>query len=294
MQSLKMFSSQLGNIKIKTEKKEIISHKLTDSVHSHANFEYIFILKGRLIMSYDDKYIELAENDSVLIFPGKYHVFTSISGKYKVAALKFSMKRVPAYHETDSYSTLKQKLSAMTDKIIFYSKDDKRSELCGLLSAYNEADTFFRNDSTSALLTLIYTHIFEPLLNNEINRVDYNAETNEDDLRNHIIDDYFFYNYREDISLKTLADILHLSTKQTARIIQRIYGKSFRECLTQKRLQIAKQLLAATDKDAKDIAFDVGFKSYNGFYMAFKNSIGITPLEYRKKQTIIQKENDNQ
>ena len=287
-------SSQLGDIKIKTAIDNIVVHIPAALTHTHANFEYHFLLKGKLELNYDNKFILLEENDSVLIFPGKYHDFTCLTDEITVVTFNFSLSHIPSQSMTDVYSVLTRKLNACTDMILLLKKNDELRELCSQLAINSENESFFKKDTARALLTLIYARIFEPLIVDEVKLNSLNVETTENDVRNRIVETYFFHNYKENISLETLAGILHLSTKQTARIIQKIYGKSFRECLTQTRLQVAKRLLTDTNKDIKDIAFNVGFQSYNGFYMSFKNFIGITPLEYRKKQTFIHKENDNQ
>ena len=49
------------------------------------------------------------------------------------------------------------------------------------------------------------------------------------------------------------------------------------------RLQHAKSLLTNTTLNAKEIAFDCGFKSPEYFFHAFKCKTGLTPLEYRKQ-----------
>jgi len=35
--------------------------------------------------------------------------------------------------------------------------------------------------------------------------------------------------------------------------------------------------------DLSKVAEEVGYQSYNGFYMAFKRATGLTPQAYRKK-----------
>ncbi len=294
MLQFETITSQLGNIKIKTAIDNVVVHILTPIAHAHVNFEYHFLLKGKLQLNCDNKCIILEENDSILIFPGKYHDFTCLTDEITVVTFNFSLKQIPSQSEVDTYSVLAQKLNECTDMIVLYKKNDDLRNLCRQFALNNETDTFFKNDITKALLNLIYARVFGPLMDKEIKLNSLNAETTEDDIRNRIVETYFSRNYKENISLETLADILYLSTKQTARIIRKIYGKSFKECLTQTRLQIAKRLLTDTNIDIKDIAFNVGFQSYNGFYMAFKKCIGITPLAYRKKQNRIHEENDTQ
>lgn len=58
----------------------------------------------------------------------------------------------------------------------------------------------------------------------------------------------------------------------------------FNEHLIKIRLKNAKKFLKETKMDVKSVAEAVGYKSYNGFYLAFKNEYNVTPLEYRENK----------
>jgi AraC-like DNA-binding protein len=98
-----------------------------------------------------------------------------------------------------------------------------------------------------------------------------------------MIEDYFNEHYMEDVTLKDLANRLYLSEKQTDRMIKKAFGEGFSQHLCKIRMLIAKDLLTDTDKDVSEIALDVGYKSYNGFYLAFKQYVKMTPNQYRAK-----------
>ncbi len=95
------------------------------------------------------------------------------------------------------------------------------------------------------------------------------------------VEDYFNEHYMEDVSLKELLTVLHFSEKQLRRIIKKTVG-GFNEHLIKIRLKNAKKFLKKTKMDVKSVAEAVGYKSYNGFYLAFKNEYNVTPLEYRE------------
>jgi AraC family transcriptional regulator, transcriptional activator of the genes for pyochelin and ferripyochelin receptors len=50
-------------------------------------------------------------------------------------------------------------------------------------------------------------------------------------------------------------------------------------------LERAKVLLEETDDTIDQIAYRVGFATYNGFSTAFKKAYGFAPTEYRNRQT---------
>ncbi|MBQ3015846.1 MAG: helix-turn-helix domain-containing protein [Clostridia bacterium] len=91
--------------------------------------------------------------------------------------------------------------------------------------------------------------------------------------REFIIHEFFENRYNEDVTILDLAKELNLSTKQTSRLVEKYIGSGFSIALTSYRLNAAKQLLIS-DKSLtmSDVAELVGYRSYSGFWKAFKNS----------------------
>lgn len=85
-----------------------------------------------------------------------------------------------------------------------------------------------------------------------------------------------------DVSLCGIANALHLSEKQTSRLIHKYYGKPLSKLIAEGRLDYAAFLLTYTDKPISDIITESNFNSANYFYSLFKQRYGCTPLNYRK------------
>jgi len=87
-------------------------------------------------------------------------------------------------------------------------------------------------------------------------------------------------------TLKEIADLLGYSTKQTYRMILKIYGIPFRELRKQRMLEVAKKLLDdAPDLAMSDIAHLAGFKTNASFYKAFRETQGCSPTKYKEKKS---------
>ena len=69
-----------------------------------------------------------------------------------------------------------------------------------------------------------------------------------------------------------LAEIPHLSERQTERLVIKHMGKSFKEALLDIRTEMAKKLMETTDMPMSEIAKSVGYKSYAGFWKAMKKT----------------------
>lgn len=101
---------------------------------------------------------------------------------------------------------------------------------------------------------------------------------------------YIDGHYRENISLKSIADMVSLSSYYFSRLFKKEVGVNFSDFVLHKRLSEAKQLLEETDKSILEISTLVGFQEQSYFCKAFKKHIGMTPSHYRKTAAGIQKE----
>ncbi len=97
------------------------------------------------------------------------------------------------------------------------------------------------------------------------------------------IEKYFAENMQDNKLLDSLAAHIHLSRRQAERLIKSYFGITYREKLIMTRIEMAKELLAAGDLSVEQIAYQVGYSSRASFSASFKNYVGITPVDFRKK-----------
>ena len=87
----------------------------------------------------------------------------------------------------------------------------------------------------------------------------------------------------EKISLEQIAGAASISTREALRCFQKGLGETPYEYLMGQRVEMAEKLLRQTDLSALDIANDTGFSSGAYFAKIFKRSVGMTPLQYRRR-----------
>ena len=99
-----------------------------------------------------------------------------------------------------------------------------------------------------------------------------------------IVEDCINTDFRNDISLSELAAKLGWSDSHTTVRIRQMFGKTFVQMLTERRLENAKWLLRnkALYSIAK-IAMVSGFRSVPYFHRVFLRAEGMTPAEFRRK-----------
>jgi AraC family transcriptional regulator len=85
-------------------------------------------------------------------------------------------------------------------------------------------------------------------------------------------------------TLSELADLCNISVRQLTRGFKVSRGCSIGDYLVSRRMEAAKRLLVAGET-VKTIAFTMGFSSPSSFTFAFRRAVGISPSQFRQRQT---------
>lgn len=87
----------------------------------------------------------------------------------------------------------------------------------------------------------------------------------------------------QNLCLTTAADHLGTSIYVVSRLFKEATGKGFKEYVTDKRLELAREKLEATNMNVSEIASMAGFENAVYFSNIFKSKYGLAPTLYRKK-----------
>ena len=96
------------------------------------------------------------------------------------------------------------------------------------------------------------------------------------------VKDFIDCNYHKNLRLKELASIGLLSENHLLRNFNQIFGITPFQYISRKRIQEAKRQILETNKNIKEIAFDIGYSSFGNFSNYFKSVIGESPSALRK------------
>ena len=99
---------------------------------------------------------------------------------------------------------------------------------------------------------------------------------------NEAICHYIQRHYSIDLTAELICKKFSCSKSYFSHSFKSYTGKSFREYLTDIRLNYAKQLLEYSNLNVTQISSSVGFNDSNYFSNVFKQKIGLSPLLYRK------------
>ncbi len=90
-------------------------------------------------------------------------------------------------------------------------------------------------------------------------------------------------NMDKDIDLKKMAEQHHVGYSYFRKMFKKYTGVSPGQYHLQLKIIRAKELLISTNKNIKEISFELGFHSIHYFSLFFKKKVGLNPTEFRKR-----------
>ncbi len=102
--------------------------------------------------------------------------------------------------------------------------------------------------------------------------------------------DYIERNLKRGISLEDVANHVNISTYYLSKIFKKEVGVNFITYVTDRKMDMAKEMLVNTDVPVLNIALDLAYNEANYFSKAFKKKTGLTPSEYREKYKVRKEE----
>ena len=94
--------------------------------------------------------------------------------------------------------------------------------------------------------------------------------------------EYIDENFLREVYLNEIAEVAYFSPYHFLRLFKDAMGKTPRQYIIEKRLEMAKKLLKNSKKSITEISMESGFKSPNYFSRTFRKWQGATPKEFRK------------
>ena len=230
--------------------------------HFHKNYEIAYVLSGKVQYSVGGLQQTLVEGDFALCLSNQIH---------SVKTLENSKVWIGVFSE-DFVHEFKKRVEGKTGKDFKFRCNDSTSSF--LLDNLIHG----KNDDILLLKSCLYALTSEYLKNIEL--------TVRDDRRGNLmseITEYISENYRQSISLKSLALHLGYDYCYLSKAFNDMFSVSFTDYLNTFRIDHALLLLTNSSLSITEIAFESGFQSIRSFNNVFKNRMGLSPAEFRKK-----------
>ena len=93
--------------------------------------------------------------------------------------------------------------------------------------------------------------------------------------------DYIYQNLHDDLTLKKVADHLHLNSSYLSKIFSAEMNETVKAFILKAKVNTAENILIFSDYSISEITQSLGFSSQSAFSTAFKKITGMSPLRYR-------------
>ena len=97
------------------------------------------------------------------------------------------------------------------------------------------------------------------------------------------IHEYLMNNYREEVNLKKIAELVNMAEGSLCRFFRENMGITLFEYLNRIKTDFACKLLMDPDLSIMEVCFDSGFNNLSHFNKQFRKAIGMPPSKYRKR-----------
>tara|TARA_R110002049_G_scaffold290103_3_gene473382 strand:- start:2453 stop:3325 length:873 start_codon:yes stop_codon:yes gene_type:complete len=105
----------------------------------------------------------------------------------------------------------------------------------------------------------------------------------KDNNRINIIFNYVKANFKEEITLDEIANLVSMTVPSFCRYFKKITNKTFIQFTNEYRLVHASKLLAEQNITITEVCYESGFNNFSHFNKSFKNFTGQNPSKYRNE-----------
>ncbi len=246
--------------------------------HWHTEMEFFQLIKGRVRIQKNDEFFE-AEPGALLFFSsGELHAADNLTNDSVVfRSIVFHPELLSAQDIIRAkYITpiINGSLSVNRDL-----RDDRIIVTCfeGLFETLNKKHFGYELE-VKALLFTIFARLIQIGKLKEAPAAESSSFKSIKKVTKYIND-----NYGSPITIDDLAALCNMSQGHFCRLFKQITLKTPVQYINNVRISKASEMLIFSDRKILDIAMDTGFNSLSYFIGVFKESMGITPTNYRKK-----------
>ncbi|MBQ7335647.1 MAG: helix-turn-helix transcriptional regulator [Clostridia bacterium] len=247
------------------------------SNHYHEGHQMLYIVEGEVTVRVDQA-CETVGNGTLLLFSRfKEHSLTVNSKVYKRYSLRVSPEFGNMRDNELLFAALVNRAPGFCDVIRDKENEDNTELLFRRITEEYAGNAPFREEMLDALLRELLVSVCRRMPKQLL------PEQSERARVIYRIQQRFETDYRENFSLKNLAEEYHMSTSYLSHLFKEITGSSVMEYLLACRMLAAKKYLATTELSVGEIVSACGFSDDSNFSRSFRDQNGITPTEFRKR-----------
>jgi AraC-like DNA-binding protein len=255
--------------------------------HNHSSYEFHYIPQGNGLLEVNGRTYNILPGTVYLTGPGVYHKQRA-DKSHPMSEYSINLELKPHPHRAPTHNLhrddeVDEMMRLLTDTPFWFGQDHS-----GALRIFEELlqELSHRYIGRFTLFQSIINQLMIKTVRNFMNNVEVASPLPQkvfDDRRRTIVDSYFNKFAMKSPSPGDLARQIGVSIRQLNRIFLDYYSMTFKQKLTSYRIEQAKDLLMHTELPVKEISQRVGYLSESYFCKVFKESLGMTPLEYRHR-----------
>ncbi len=220
-----------------------------------------YVVNGSGTIVYDGKTYKLKKGSLCMIYLGNSNLFYSTSDMLEIYYFHFKGANLKEYYKQITNGS-NHVFEGFNQEIIEKSFDKVKEQLC------NEKSYFEISKICSALLTDI---------------LEFSITNTQEVYPAVIFKTLITIRDLSNITASDVAKAVGFNPIYLERIFKKHTGESLKHAITTRNLEIAQNMLLTTDLSIADIAEKLGYTNSNGLIILFKKHLGVTPLEYKKK-----------
>jgi AraC-like DNA-binding protein/quercetin dioxygenase-like cupin family protein len=257
--------------------------KFSWQYHYHPEYELVYVLAGNGTRQVGNHISNYENGDLVLMGPDLPHSGFGLNsrGSIEQVVVQFKkevfgpsllqrpeMKRINELFEKSRYGisfgeTTKEKVTKKLLRLLKLEPFDRFVELITILQILANAEEH----------TLLNSQVTLPTTIRKVH------------IRLQNIFNYVEQNFQEEINIKKVADIAHLTVPAFCNYFKKIMNITFTDFINQYRIEQA-CILLQQEKSVGEVCFECGFNNVPYFNKVFKNIIKKTPSEFKKSNSM--------
>ena len=257
-------------------RKYIVDHQTCRSktdMHWHDCIEMVYVEKGCMRIFLNNEWHEMVAGDLVFVPPQRVHYMICDNDETTKTVIGVSHSIICDTDTDEENVLLPFKTNQINDHCFF--KDN--GELAPIIKKLNSInDSYVGRLLIQAEILKIYAYVYTEWMNKGLNFIEPIKDKHIFEII-HILEN----NYSDAPGASKMAKTLGLSYSHMCRLISNNLGTNYNSLLYSIRMENAKKMLLATDKNITEIALECGFCDSSYFIKKFKKSIGLTPKKYR-------------
>lgn len=254
------------------------SVQLNDRPHKHYFMEFHYISSGEVIaqLPSENRQIKLTAGQILMIPRGVYHAFYIENGSVERFAFNFSAD----LQEKGSSTILDLYLN--TQEVMVFENEAANNYLKQCQKLIAEPGNRLTRTRQGTLMLNAVLELFASI---PYAQTPIQAEHTKAMRQRWTVEQHIEQHFTDSDGIEGLAKALYLSPRQTRTLVRKFLGEDYKQIIVRRRMELAEIYMMDPAITLEDIAWKVGYKSYSGFQLSYKNFYGITPSERRKQLT---------